>query len=163
MYCPNCGAESTQGLNYCKRCGGSLNAPATSAPQEARPAASPGTAWAVGLTMMLLVVIGLGILFGAMSELVHFLPAVACVFIMLCGSLTVLGSVFMLTRFWMRLLTGTTKPDAASLAPARRSATGELGPARVSALPDAPFSSVTEHTTRTLEHVAKVRSQNDER
>jgi len=24
MYCPNCGAESTFGLNYCKHCGGNL-------------------------------------------------------------------------------------------------------------------------------------------
>jgi hypothetical protein len=100
--------------------------------------------------MTLLVIIGLAILFGVMSDLVHFIPAVACVFIMLFGSLTVLGSVFMLTRFWMRLLTGTTRPNAALLTPARHTATGELGPARVSALPDAPFSSVTEHTTRTL-------------
>ena len=26
MYCPVCGAESTQGLNYCKRCGAGLSA-----------------------------------------------------------------------------------------------------------------------------------------
>jgi hypothetical protein len=25
MYCPNCGSESTQGLNYCKRCGANLS------------------------------------------------------------------------------------------------------------------------------------------
>lgn len=28
MYCPVCGAESTQGLNYCKRCGAGLSASA---------------------------------------------------------------------------------------------------------------------------------------
>jgi hypothetical protein len=27
MYCPVCGAESTQGLNYCKRCGAGLSSP----------------------------------------------------------------------------------------------------------------------------------------
>lgn len=27
MYCPVCGAESTQGLNYCKRCGAGLSGP----------------------------------------------------------------------------------------------------------------------------------------
>jgi len=155
MYCPHCGTESTQGLNYCKRCGGNLNPPALNGTQEIRPVLAPGTIWAVGVTMTLLVIIGLAILFGVMSDLVHFIPAVACVFIMLFGSLTVLGSVFMLTRFWMRLLTGTTRPSAAPLTPARHAATGELGPSRVSALPDAPFSSVTEHTTRTLEHSKK--------
>jgi len=25
MFCPNCEAESDAGLNYCRRCGGSLN------------------------------------------------------------------------------------------------------------------------------------------
>ena len=34
MYCPVCGAESTQGLNYCKRCGSGLGA--STPPMEPR-------------------------------------------------------------------------------------------------------------------------------
>ena len=152
MYCPNCGTESTQGLNYCNRCGNSLSAPAQDA-EKVRPAVSASTAWAVGVTTALPLLIGLAILLGALTDLAHKLPADAVAFIMVCGSFTILGSVLMLTRFWMRLLTGPKRSGLASLIAARRAATGELGPARMSALPGtppAPISSVTEHTTRTL-------------
>jgi hypothetical protein len=155
MYCPHCGTESTQGLNYCNRCGGNLGALATNAAQESRPAISTGTAWAVGLTTAALVLIGLGILLGTLTDLAHVLPSDAIAFIMVCGSLTVLASAALLMRFWMRLLVGRKQSGLASLIAARRAAKGELGPARMSALPDPPFSSVTEHTTRTLEHVKK--------
>ena len=152
MFCSYCGTESTQGLNYCNRCGNSLSAPAQDA-EKVRPAVSASTAWAVGLTMGLPFLIGLGILFGSLTDLAQKLSADAVAFIMVCGSFTVLGSVLMLTRFWMRLLTGPKRSTLASLIAARRAATGELGPARVGALHDAPItpiSSVTEHTTRTL-------------
>jgi hypothetical protein len=153
MFCSFCGTETTQGLNYCKRCGSSLAAPSQTELQVVRPNISTGTAWAVGVTTALLVLVGLGIIFGAMSDLVHNLPSDAAAFIMVCGTLTLLGSVFVLTRFWMRLLAGTKLSDLAALVATARAAK-ELGPTRVSALPDtpppAPVSSVTEHTTRTL-------------
>jgi hypothetical protein len=38
MYCPVCGAESTQGLNYCKRCGAGLSASTPPFEQKAPPA-----------------------------------------------------------------------------------------------------------------------------
>ena len=153
MFCSYCGTESTQGLNYCNRCGNSLSAPAQTGVQDARPAVSASTAWAVGVTMMLLVIIGLGILLGALTDIAYKISADAVAAIMVCGSLTVLGSVLMLTRLWMRLLAGTKRSTLASLIAARRAATGELGPARAGALTDAtgaPISSITEHTTRTL-------------
>ena len=153
MFCSYCGTESTQGLNYCNRCGNSLSAPAQTETEKVRPAVSASTAWAIGVTTMLLVLIGLGMLLGALTDLVHNISADAVGFIMICGSLTVLGSVLMLTRFWMRLLTAPKQSRLASLIAARRAATGELGPARMSALADTPpssISSVTEHTTRTL-------------
>jgi hypothetical protein len=34
MFCPACGAESTQGLKYCKRCGASLFAPVETSPRK---------------------------------------------------------------------------------------------------------------------------------
>jgi hypothetical protein len=37
MYCPVCGAESTQGLNYCKRCGAGLSASTPPFEQKAPP------------------------------------------------------------------------------------------------------------------------------
>jgi len=157
MYCPHCGAESAPGLNYCNRCGGNLNPvatinpPAANSHQETRPAISPGMAWAVGVTMLLVVGIGLAAVFGTISDLAHFIPPDAIVALAITGSVTVLGSVFLLTRFWMRLLLhGATKKEAAPQLSARAPSAAELGPARPGALPDAHFNSVTEHTTRTL-------------
>jgi hypothetical protein len=158
MYCQHCGAESTQGLNYCNRCGGQIGAVAQASPREVSHAPSTGTVWAVGVSLVGLVVFGLGLLVALMSELVHSgVRPEPLVLLMMCGSLTILASVFMLTRFWMRMLSGgkSAPADAPRLFhPA--SHTNELGPQRFGgALHDAPVSSVTEHTTRTLEHAKK--------
>jgi hypothetical protein len=156
MFCPYCGTESTQGLNYCNRCGSNLSTPAQVGPPQEGHALSVGTSWAVGVTMLLLVVMGLGILFGMLRDFLHGgLPPEAIVVIMMCGALTILGSLFMITRFWMRLLAGRTGAAERSLPGGRPSHMNELGPTRLGALPDAPAASVTEHTTRTLEHAKK--------
>ena len=162
MYCQHCGAESTQGLNYCNRCGGHIGALTQSPRGEAAPApVSAGTAWAVGVSMLLLVVIGMGITFSMVREFAHSgLPPEAIVIIVMCGAATVLASAFMLTRFWMRLLTAKAnepagrQPHALYAPPANAN---DLGPQRFAgALPDAPVpASVTEHTTRTLEHAKR--------
>src|ERR1051325_1788759 len=132
MYCTHCGAESTQGLNYCNRCGGHIGALAQSAPREVGPALPTGTVRAVGFSLIAVVVFGLGILTALMSELVHSgMRSEPIVVIMMCGSLTILGSIFMLTRFWMRMLSGH-KSDAAD-APqlfSRAPHTNDLGPQR---------------------------------
>jgi hypothetical protein len=158
MFCPYCGTESTQGLNYCNRCGGNLSTPAQASAPFEHHAPSAGTTWAAGVTMTLLVVIGLGFLFGMMRDLVHTGHSPdAVVVIMMCGVLTILGSLFMLTRFWMRVLGVRSVKAEKSLPGTRPSHTNELGPSRFDALPDAQPASVTEHTTRTLEHVKRSR------
>ncbi|HVF42587.1 MAG TPA: hypothetical protein VM936_06235 [Pyrinomonadaceae bacterium] len=158
MYCQHCGAESTQGLNYCKRCGGNLGALAQAPPAEVAQSLPTGTVRAVGFTLIGTVVFGLGILTALVTELVHSgVRPEPLVIIMICGSLTILGSVFLLTRFWMHMLSGKSRnPDAPRLyAPPAHA--NELGaaPQRFGALHDAPAPSVTEHTTRTLEHAKK--------
>jgi hypothetical protein len=156
MYCPHCGTETTPGLNYCNRCGGNLNPlattvhPATADPQETRPVISAGMAWAVGVTMLLVVCVGLAAVFGTISDLAHFIAPDAIVALAITGSVTILGSVFLLSRFWMRLLLTGAKKDSAPRLAARPQPTAELGHARPGALPDTHFTSVTEHTTRTL-------------
>lgn len=162
MFCQHCGAELTQGLNYCNRCGGQIGPPAQAAPREVAHAPLPtGTVWAVGGSLLLMVVIGLGVLVALMTEMVHSgVRPEPLVLVMMCGSLTILASVFMVTRFWMRLLSHRAADPAAQpqLQPPpyqRPAATNELGGQRpAAALPDAP-ASVTEHTTRTLEHARR--------
>ena len=158
MYCQHCGAESTQGLNYCNRCGGQIAALAQGPPREVGHALPTGTVRVVGFSLVGLVVFGLGLLVALMTELVHSgMRPEPVVMIMMCGSLTILASVFMLTRFWMRMLSGgKSAPNDAQRLYAPPTHTNELGPQRFGgALHDAPISSVTEHTTRTLEHAKR--------
>lgn len=157
MYCQHCGAESTQGLNYCNRCGGNLGALAQAPPREVSQVIPTGTVRAVGFSLIAVVVFGLGILTALMTQLVeHNVRPEPLVVIMMCGSLTILASVFLLTRFWMHMLGKPRNPDAPRLyAPPAH--TNDLGPApqRFGALHDIPVNSVTEHTTRTLEHAKR--------
>jgi hypothetical protein len=155
MFCQYCGTESTQGLNYCKRCGANL-APLA---QEARPApVQPGTAWAAGLTTLGVVVIGLGFIFPVTTELTaHGMNSTAVASIAFFIALTVFGCAALLLRFWSLLLGVGGRRAAARSLPGRASAaaTAELGPSRFDALNPAAAQSVTEQTTRTLEHARK--------
>lgn len=157
MYCQHCGAESTQGLNYCNRCGGQIGALAQAAPREVVHSIPTGTVRVVGFTLVGLVVFGLGLMVALMSELVHSgVRPEPLVLIMMCGSLTILLSVFMVTRFWMRMLSGRPESAERPRLYAPPSNANELGAQpRFGALHDAPVSSVTEHTTRTLEHAKR--------
>ena len=50
MHCPNCGAEVTEALRYCKRCGMNLSAPLQTGPPKKFP---------TGLVVLFLMLIGL--------------------------------------------------------------------------------------------------------
>ncbi|HYE14160.1 MAG TPA: zinc ribbon domain-containing protein [Pyrinomonadaceae bacterium] len=160
MFCPHCGNESAPELNYCKRCGGNLNplAPAQPLPPAA-PALTPRTAWAVGTTMLFVIVIGMGLLLTAVNELKHSgLPPDVMKMVLISGTFILLGSVAMLVWLWSRVLTGPRylgAPPAQQQQPQQlgRPATNELGAAQFNPLSAAP--SVTEHTTRTLERSRK--------
>ena len=160
MFCPYCGTESTQGLNYCKRCGGNLAPLAQGSAQETRPAVvSPGAAWAAGLSTAGVIVIGLGMIFPITTELAaRGIGAVAVVWIALFVAFTVLSCTALLLRFWSLLLgvggAGRTANKPALPDP-KSTDTRELGAQRFDALNPASVPSVTEQTTRTLEHAQK--------
>ena len=158
MYCQHCGAESTQGLNYCNRCGGQIGALTQAQPREVGHALRPGVAWAAGVSMFLVVMAGIGATVSLVESLArNGARPEPLVIIMMCGSLTVLGSLFILTRFWMRLLSlgKSAHTDAPPLFQ-RAPHTNELGqPRPFASLHDAPAPSVTGHTTRTLEHAKR--------
>ena len=162
MFCPYCGTESTQGLNYCKRCGGNLAPLAQTPAQETRPAVvAPGAAWAAGLTTAAVVVIGLGMLFPITTELAaRGMSSKAVVAIALFVALATVGCAAMLLRFWSLVL-GVGAGSAAraagkpALPDSKSTDTRELGDQRFDALNPASIPSITEQTTRTLEHVNK--------
>lgn len=64
MFCPSCGAETSEGLSYCKRCGAKLGA---ARGDDARPRVT-GLVWAVSTTIVLVTLGGFLILFGFMIE-----------------------------------------------------------------------------------------------
>ena len=158
MFCPYCAAETTQGLNYCNRCGGSL-APLT-APQETRVNVAPGAAWAAGLTTMVVIVVGLGMLFPITSELLlRGVDPTVVVVIALTVALADIVCVAMLLRFWSSLFgVGPARrgsKDAPAALPAHKSQdTRGLDAPRFDSLNPAPVPSITEQTTRTLEREA---------
>ena len=156
MFCPYCGTESTQGLKYCNRCGANLGAISQGGAQETRPAVSNGAAWAAGISTTAVVVIGLGIIFPLATELTAkgMNPGTVAA-IALVISLAVVGCVAMLLRFWSSLLGVGRLAARAKLQPPAVAPTGELGASRFDALNPQPVPSITEQTTRTLEHVEK--------
>ena len=158
MFCPYCATETTQGLNYCNRCGGNLAPLAQAGAQESRPAVvSPGAAWAAGLTTTAVVVIGLGMIFPIVTELTaRGMHPTAVVFISLFVATAVFGCAALLLRFWSLLFgVGGARHAAPALPGPKAQDTRGLDASRFDSLNPAPVPSVTEQTTRTLEHAQK--------
>ena len=153
MYCQFCGAEATQELNYCKRCGGNLTPLAGGGGQEMmRSQVSPLSVWGIGITTLILVVGGLIVLFGFMMEMGRSgFPPPALALLAACGAVTILGSVALLTFLWKYVLGGasTRNVNPAALPPRRLN--NELPPHSINNLPEHVPASITEHTTRTFE------------
>ncbi|MBV9923432.1 MAG: hypothetical protein JOZ96_00220 [Acidobacteria bacterium] len=158
MFCPYCGTETTQGLNYCNRCGGNL-APLTQGPQETRIIVAPGAAWAAGLTTGAVVVIGLWMIFPIATELAaKGMAPTAVVAIALFIALAVVGCAAMLLRFWSTLLgvgAARQQTHAASLPRPKAQDTRGLDAPRQDSLNPVPAHSITEQTTRTLDRVER--------
>jgi hypothetical protein len=159
MFCPYCGTETTQGLNYCNRCGGNL-APLTQLAQESRVVVAPGSTWAAGLTTMGVVVIGLGLIMPITVELtLRGMAPGPIIAIALFVALAVVACAAMLLRFWSTLLAGgAARHNAhapAALPQPKAQDTRDLDAQRFDSLNPAPIPSITEQTTRTLEHAPK--------
>ena len=154
MYCPNCGAESTFGLNYCKHCGGNLS----DAPQTAAPATRNTTAALIlALATLGIVLGGLGIVFASALTLVGsqpqgFTPPVdgaarigALMVVFGCSGVVLVA--LMLIKLFSRIMglaPETEKP--------RKHAKNEAHQQRAQIqAPPIVVSSVTEHTTRNFD------------
>ena len=146
MNCPNCGAESTFGLNYCKQCGSSLVQAPVSSDQRMNPAKLTGMFWAIAVFGFA----SLAIMFGTAIPMVIVSSDHRLVMgIIVCGAAVILGIAALLIRQLSRLI--TMMQDSQE--------TPHKSPGRVIA-PEAPqlgaparaISSVTENTTRNFEH-----------
>lgn len=156
MYCPNCGAESTFGLNYCKHCGGNLAD--TAEPAAPPPSRNVLAAFILALAAAGIVLGGLGIVFTNALALVapqppgYSQPAndagmIAGMMVIFGSSVIVLVSL-MLIKLFARVMGFASATDR----PSRR-AKSFLPQQSVPQIPAPPIvvSSVTEHTTRNFE------------
>jgi uncharacterized paraquat-inducible protein A len=147
MHCSSCGAAVTPSLSYCNRCGAELKAKGQS-PTRLSEAPIESLVWAITAVT----IVGLGTVIGLMAvmkEVLHFNDGLIIVFSLL-SFLTFIGvdSVFV----WVLLRSRMGAKDANSRGQEKVMTTREIGEAKARVLAE-PESSVTEHTTRTLEPV----------
>jgi hypothetical protein len=153
MYCSSCGTEVTRELNYCNRCGANLNTTtANDSVQPVRVVSMNGPVWA----MALMVVIGLGIIFGSVSDLARKAVHPAALTWIVLGSLGMLfGVVSLFLRHWSQMA-GVSQP-AEQPAKRRKPNLSEPRPAQLPPTRIEPVPSVTENTTRTFEPIERGR------
>jgi len=151
MYCPSCGNEVNSSLSYCNQCGARLGAADT----KVLPASTFNMTLAgvIGLPF-----IGLAMIFGVIAALKNgmgfkddFIFAITFLTFILFA-IAEIGCVIM-------LLTRSKGPKALSKK-SRRFETGQLGRSDPRGLGSptfepTPVGSVTDHTTRTLDHALR--------
>ncbi|MEK6303772.1 MAG: hypothetical protein AABO41_23955 [Acidobacteriota bacterium] len=155
MYCPNCGAESTFGLNYCKHCGGNLSETS----QTTGPPANRNTVAALILAAATVAIVlgGLGIVLTSALALVGPQPqgysppvneAAKLGFMMVgFGCSGVVLVALMLIRLFSRVM--GFGPEIEKPSKRAKNAAQQRVP-QIQA-PPLVVSSVTEHTTRNFD------------
>ena len=162
MYCQSCGTEVQPGLNYCNRCGAQVASLAASPAERVVlvPSDVTGPVRWLAATICTTLILGFTVLFTAIGYLagrgLHTDPLVVIAGLGLIGIFVIELS---LIRMMSRLI--FEGRGQAQLAAARNASAPELRPASaqqlaqpapMSTVATGPMHSVTEHTTRTLEH-----------
>ncbi|HKQ92762.1 MAG TPA: hypothetical protein VJZ77_19035 [Blastocatellia bacterium] len=151
MFCPSCGFEYTHKSNYCKRCGGELNA----APQsvEIKPERSP----AIGMSFVVLAMFGLvGLFLNLLSFHVLLSNSVhreVAVLSFALGLVFVGGIAGFLMRQMSRLITASQKSNQAPAQERiiiREAQAPQIGAPTDSIRSAVEPHSVVEHTTRQM-------------
>jgi hypothetical protein len=157
MYCPNCGAESTVGFKYCKRCGGNLTETAQAGAPVVQSAKSTVAAMVLAVATVAIALGGLGITFTHALSLIGPSPpgysapvqdaSVIAGMVVAFGSATVAFIAFLLIGLFSRVM---GLPSASEPRPKiKKPAANEYKPAQLPSPPPS-VASVTEHTTRTF-------------
>lgn len=147
MYCSSCGSAVPPGLSYCNRCGADLRPKEDEAPKRFGPAPNFLVAGIVAVTIFGLIAVIM--LMGVMSQVLHSpdglingFAAVAFFSILLVDALFA----------WLLLRSKKSPRESRDVMQLREAIRAELQAAQTSDLPE-PASSVTDHTTRTLQPV----------
>jgi hypothetical protein len=154
MYCPTCGVETSQGLNYCKACGASLSGKSDT---PARKSLS------FKEMLLFLVVASLGLvgplgLFIESDDLVRTGRAPISVFIVMFGFGALLSFLTLLLLVWLFVRLTSTSSSPWHLLDIRRK--DKALPGSQYQIPqirrgDEATPSVTEHTTRNFEQAVR--------
>jgi Na+-transporting methylmalonyl-CoA/oxaloacetate decarboxylase gamma subunit len=151
MYCSTCGTQSIQGLNYCNRCGATLNTQALVVPSFSLSKPS----LILGGLVAFITLVGFGALVGGAGELARKgFDHDSGMILLILGMATILIVDVLLLRLLSRIINASLQ--AGTNAPARQAR--ELAePVPTQRKLDAPnfdaVASVTENTTRTFEPV----------
>ena len=146
MYCPVCGADNQQSVKFCKRCGASMNLPATRPRSEIAPGKLTGMFWAIAV----LALGGLAVILGCMVPLIALgLDKDLVAIVAFLGFATVFGIAALLIRQLSRLINFV---EANPVQVTNASTTAEYAPPQITGQPR-PISSVTEHTTRNFDRI----------
>lgn len=147
MYCVNCGSPLTQGLSYCNRCG--VNLKERSEASESKT----GAITAFLTAIVLIAVLGLGIMLGGSLALrtEANLAQELIGFFMLFTFLTIGITEIMLVKNLSKLI---GSKERTQYLPAPSQAPHDLRLPQAKPLGE-PVGSVTENTTRTLEHARR--------
>ncbi|HXG67336.1 MAG TPA: hypothetical protein VNO70_19690 [Blastocatellia bacterium] len=161
MNCPVCGAQSTFGLNYCKRCGSNLIGIAQPVQSFVPVVRQTGAAWAIAFAVSVITLAGLGIVFTHVFDLVR--PSEAgpparevvgvAMAMLVFGSLTVFGIVFMLIRLFSHIM-GVGQEKGQQVQSTRLPL--DSYPQKQIDAPPAAAPSVTEHTTRNFDPINSI-------
>src|SRR5262249_43081815 len=148
MYCPNCGGETSEGLNYCKACGSSLSV-------RPEPPVRRSISFKEILLFLIIAVLGLIAPIGLFIESEEIMkrgqaPISVSTTMFGLGALLSFLTVLLLAWLFLRMISPTSSRP-------------ELGKSKDKALPPSPnrvsqirigkesLPSVTEHTTRSFE------------
>lgn len=142
MYCPSCGVEYTQKLNYCKRCGAGLTLPGPSSEPASHRPRYGWMFWAIAA----LGLGGLGMAFGILATMASFGMRQEELIVPFVFSLAfIFGIVGLLVRQLSRVT--SAYQQTIQSANFERPAVTEYQPAQLAAPPESA-PSVIEHTTR---------------
>jgi hypothetical protein len=147
MYCLSCGSAVPPGLSYCNRCGADLRPKENEVTRRSGPSPDSLVAGIVFVTIF-----GLGaviVLMGVMSRVLHSSDGLINGF----AAVTFLSVLLVDALFaWLLLRPKKSVKENVDITQLKETIRAELHAARTSGLPE-PVSSVTDHTTRTLEGV----------
>jgi hypothetical protein len=147
MYCSSCGSAVPPGLSYCNRCGVDLRSKENEVPRRSGPSPNFLVGGIVAVTTLGLFLII--VLMDTMSNVLHSPDGLINGF----AGVALLSVLLVDALFaWLLLRSKKSPGETIDIIQLKETIRAELQAAQTSGLPE-PASSVTDHTTRTLEPV----------